>query len=176
MEATCNGMMKKRRSVRSYTGEPIADEKLELVLQAGLLAPSGRRIQPWEFIVVRDRATLSSMAECREGAAKMLAGADCAVVVLADSEKTDVWVEDCSIAMAFMHLAADSLGLGSCWIQGRLRNAPDGRSTEDYLRELLGFPEKYRLEAILSLGMTDRHPEARNENELLWEKIHREKF
>ena len=92
MEATCNEMMKKRRSVRSYTGEPIADEKLELVLQAGLLAPSGRRIQPWEFIVVRDRATLSSMAECREGAAKMLAGADCAVVVLADSEKTDVWV------------------------------------------------------------------------------------
>ena len=48
----------------------------------------------------------------------MLAGADSAVVVIADPEKTDVWTEDCSIAMAYMHLAADSLGLGSCWIQG----------------------------------------------------------
>ncbi len=170
-------MIKKRRSVRKYTEEYIPEEKIGKVLQAGLLAPSGRARRPWEFILVRDREMLKKMSECREGgSAKMLAGADCAVVVVADPEKTDVWTEDCSIAMAFMHLAADSLGLGSCWIQGRLRNAPDGRTTEEYLRELLGFPESYRLEAILSLGVPENHPAPRTGTDIAAEKIHRGRF
>ena len=117
---------------------------MEKVLQAGLLAPFGPGAPALGIYPVRDREILKKMSECREGgAAKMLAGADSAVVVIADPEKTDVWTEDCSIAMAYMHLAADSLGLGSCWIQGRLRNAPDGRTTEEYLRDLLGFPESF---------------------------------
>lgn len=169
-------IMKHRRSVRKYTGEAISDEKLELVLQAGLLSASGRARRPWEFIVVREKETLHAMSECREGSAKMLAGADCAVVVIADTEKTDVWTEDCSIAMSNMHLMADSLGLGSCWIQGRLRTAADGRTTEEYLRELLGFPERYALQAILSLGIPDGHPEPHSMEELKTEKIHRERF
>ena len=170
-------MMKNRRSVRQYTQERIPEETMEKVLQAGLLAPSGRARRPWEFILVRDREILKKMSECREGgAAKMLAGADSAVVVIADPEKTDVWTEDCSIAMAYMHLAADSLGLGSCWIQGRLRNAPGGRTTEEYLRDLLGFPESFRLEAILSLGVPENHPAPRTESDLPAEKIHPGRF
>ena len=121
--------MKHRRSVRSYTGQLIAEEALKKVLQAGLLSASSRSIRPWEFVVVRDRKMLQVLSECRIGSAKMLQHADCAIVVFADAEKSDVWVEDCSIAMANMHLMADALGLGSCWIQGRLREAPDGRST-----------------------------------------------
>lgn len=168
--------MRRRRSVRKYTGEAVPEEILEKVLRAGLLSPSSRAIRPWEFIVVRDRKTLEKMSECRVGAAKMLAYADTAVVVVADGEKQDVWTEDCSIAMAYMHLAADSLGLGSCWIQGRLREAEDGRTTEEYLRDLLKFPETHRLEAILSLGMPQEHGEAYPEDSLLTQKIHREKF
>ena len=106
----------------------------------------------------------------------MLEAADCAVVVLGDEEKSDVWVEDCSVAMANMHLMADSLGVGSCWIQGRLREAPGGRTTEAYLRELLEFPENYRLEAILSLGMPQNHPGAYELGDLLEGKVHRERF
>ena len=169
-------IMKNRRSVRKYTGERIPDEKLELVLQAGLLSASGRAKRPWEFIVVRGKETLAAMSECREGSARMLVWADCAVAVIADAEKTDVWTEDCSIAMSNMHLMADSLGLGSCWIQGRLRTAADGRTTEEYLRELLGFPENYVLEAVLSLGVPDGHPEPYKIEELKTEKIHRERF
>lgn len=169
-------IMKNRRSVRTYTGEPVKEEKLEKILQAGLLSASGRAIRPWEFIVVRDKETLKQMAGSRAMGAKMLENADCAVVVLGDEEKTDVWTEDCSIAMANMHLMADSLGVGSCWIQGRLREASDGRTTEEYLRELLGFPEHCRLEAMLSLGMPERHPEPHSAEALRKEKIHREKF
>ena len=147
-------IMRKRRSIRRYTGEKIPEEKLETILQAGLLSASGRAIRPWEFIVVQDKDTLQYLSDSRIGAAKMLQGADCAIVVIGDSEKTDVWIEDCSIAMAQMHLMADSLGVGSCWIQGRLREA-EGKTTEEYVREKLEFPESFRLEAILSLGIPE---------------------
>ncbi len=169
-------LMMDRRSVRSYTDEPVPEEKLEMILQAGLLAPSGRNTRPWEFVVVRDRETLRRMAECRVGAAKMLSGAACAIVVLGDEGKTDTVIEDCSIALAQMHLMAASLGLGSCWIQGRLRQAPDGRTTEDYLRELLGFPASMRLEAILSVGVPAQTPPPHEAPDIHGGKVHWEKF
>lgn len=169
-------IMKNRRSVRQYTQEEIPKEKIEKILQAGLLSASGRARRPWEFIVVRNKETLKKIAQCRIGAAKMLEGADTAIVVIADPEKTDVWTEDCSIAMANMHLMADSLGVGSCWIQGRLREAPDGRTTEEYLRDILQFPESYKLEAILSLGIAVKHPEPYSIEELPMNKIHVEKY
>lgn len=169
-------MMRSRRSVRRYTGEAVPEEKLERVLQAGLLSESGKAKRPWEFIVVRDKAALQALSGFRTVGSDMLRGADCAIVVVADTAETDVWVEDCSVAMANMHLMADSLGLGSCWIQGRLREAPDGRTSEEYVRTLLGFPEKYALEAVLSLGISADHPAPHTLEELPVEKIHREKF
>ena len=77
-------IMLNRRSVRTYTGEKIEDEKLEMILKAGLAAPSGRGRRPWEFIVVRDKDTLACMSESRKCGAGMLTGADCAIVVVAD--------------------------------------------------------------------------------------------
>lgn len=119
---------------------------------------------------------LENLSECREGAARMLAGADCCVLVLGDREKSDTIIEDCSIVMANMHLMASSLGLGSCWIQGRNRTAPDGRSTEEYVRELLCFPEQYQLEAILSLGDPAQAAQPYDLESLPYEKIHYEHF
>ena len=168
--------LKNRRSVRAYTGEHISDTDLDMILKAGLLAPSGRNIKPWEFILVKDPAMLKKLAVCRPAGPGMLKNADCAIVVLGNTEATDVWTEDCSIAMAYMHLMADSLGIGSCWIQGRLRPAPDGRMAEDLVREWLNIPDKYALEAILSLGIPEKHPAAHTEDELLTDKIHMEKF
>lgn len=169
-------IMQNRRSVRKYTDETVTEKNLEKILQAGLLSASGKAIRPWEFIVVKKKETLEQMAESRAAGAAMLKDADCAIVVLGDEQKTDVWTEDCSIAMANMHLMADALGVGSCWIQGRLRMAADGRSTEEYLRELLKFPENLRLEAILSLGMPQKHPECHMLEDLDLTKIHREVF
>lgn len=169
-------IMENRRSVRNYTGEAVPDDKLDKILKAGLLSASSRGRKPWEFIVVENKDTLLKLSKCRVGSAKMLEGADCAVVVIANSDLTDVWVEDCSIAMSNMHLMADSLDVGSCWIQGRLREAENGETTESYLRSILGFPENYKLEAILSLGMTDNHPAPHSSDELLFEKIHKESF
>jgi len=169
-------MLQNRKSIRKYTDEAIPEESLTKILQAGLLSASSRSICPWEFIVVRNKETLVKMADCRLGAAEMLKGAACAIVAVGNGEKSDVWVEDCSIAMANMHLMADSLGLGSCWIQGRLRQAKDGSSTEEFLRNILHYNEEYKLEAILSLGMIETHPAGYQLNELKQEKIHWEKF
>lgn len=160
-----------RRSVRNYTGEPIPEEQLRAVLAAGLSAASGKNSRPWRLLVVRDRATLDRMAGCRTGAAQMLLKAGAAVVVLGAPEVSDTYAEDCAIVLANMHLMADALGLGSCWIQNRMREASDGRTTEDYLRALLGFPQELRPEAILSLGIPASHPAARTVDELPWDHV-----
>lgn len=169
-------IMKHRRSVRKYTGEKIDEDKLQQILAAALLAPSGRAKRPWEFVVVRDKETLTKLSKAREHGAEMLAGADCAVVVLGDEEATDVWTEDCSNAMAHMYLMASALGVGCCWIQGRLRKTADGVLTEDYIRDLLKVPSRYRLEAVMSLGMPADHPSPYDVDSLPWEKIHQETF
>ncbi len=169
-------IMKNRRSVRLYTGETIPEEKIEKILQAGLLAPTGRNRKPWEFILVRDKGMLEKLSKCRPNGSGILAGADAAIVVVGNTEATDVWTEDCSIAMAQMHLMADALGVGSCWVQGRLRPSANGGTADEVVRELLHIPQQYALEAILCLGMPKSHPQAHEESELLVERIHREVF
>ncbi len=165
-----------RKSVRAYLNKGVEKEKIDLMLRAGMAAPTGRDIRPWEFVVVQEKETLEKLSHCRVGAAKMLENAGCAILVFANPEKTDVWVEDCSIVMSNMHLMADSLGLGSCWIQGRLREAENGESTEAYCRKLLNVPEEYVLEAILSVGILKEHPNAHTLEELEKEKVHYETY
>ena len=169
-------MMRERRSVREYTGEEIAEEALEKILQAGLLSASGKGKRPFEFIVVKDRSALKYLSDCRVGSAKMLEGASCAIAVIADSLISDTIIEDSSIALANMHLMADSLGLGSCWIQCRMREATDKRSSEEYVRDKLKFPENYKLEAILSIGIPKNKPKAHDMPDTASGKVHYEKF
>ena len=170
-------IMLNRRSVRKYTGEAIPEEKLKLILQAGLASATSKNRKPWEFVVVQEKATLQALAKCRAGAAGMLEKAGCAIVVFADILVTpDVWAEDCSIAMSNMHLMADALWLGSCWIQGRLRETAEGQSTEKYCQKLLGVPENFALEAILSIGVPTERPKGYTSEDLKEEKIHWEKF
>ena len=170
-------VLQKRRSVRSYSGETVSMEKLNLILEAGMLAPSGKALRPYELIVVRDRQKLIALSGCRKGgAARMLAGADLAVVVLGDEVKSDTWTEDCSVVMENMHLMASALGVGSCWIQGRGREAMDGVTTEDYVRDYLQYPHECRLEAILSLGMPEEDWPETPLSALPYGKVHINKY
>ena len=165
-----------RRSVRQYTDEAIPEEKLNAILYAGLAAASSKNRRPWEFVLVQDRAMLDRLCECRPGAGNLLGKCRAAIVVCADAEAVDVWVEDCGSAMTQMHLTVDAIGVGSCWLQVRLRKAADGRDTADVVREALGIPAKYGVMAMLTLGMPASHPAAHTVEELLLEKIHREHF
>ncbi|MBQ2866340.1 MAG: nitroreductase family protein [Clostridia bacterium] len=169
-------LLQTRRSIRRYTDEKLRQEDIDAVLSAGLLSPSGKAVRPWEFIVVQDKETLKKLTEARTGAANMLSEAACAIVVVADTDKTDVWCEDCSITMAYMHLAAHSLGLGSCWIQMRCREAQNGQRSDDFLRGVLGFPANYSAEAILSLGVPAQQRDPYPLPDIGCGKVHFEKY
>lgn len=147
-----------RRSVRSFTDEPVAREQLDQILTAGLVGPTGKGKKPWRFVVVQDRATLDKLVEARNPAQRVFTSAAAAIAVFGDESVSDTWVEDCSIAMQNMHLAAHDLGLGSVWIQGRLRNASEAQTTDAYVKELLGVDEALQLEAILALGHPQTQP------------------
>ena len=145
-------LLRKRRSIRQFTDQPVEKEKIDLLVEAALRSPSSRGLNPWEFVVVSDAALIKELACAKEHGSSFLKNAPLAIVVCGDPEKCDVWIEDCSIAALIIHLAAADLGLGSCWIQ--IRNRPhDGRvSAEDYVKKLLGLKENLVVEAILAIG------------------------
>lgn len=103
-----------RKSVRSYEDKDIEKEKIALLLQAAMAAPSGRDLRPWEFIVLNDRTILDSLS-VKLPYAKMLNHARCAIVVCGDSVRSSYWYLDCSLAAGNILLAAESLGLGAVW-------------------------------------------------------------
>ena len=106
-------LLKRRRSSRLFTGEPVDKDAVCDLMKAALMSPSGHRINPWEFILVDDKEVLKALSTSKEHGAGLLEGAAMAVVVMGDTTKTDVWIEDCSIATIIMQLAAEDLGLGS---------------------------------------------------------------
>ena len=164
-------IMRSRRSVRRYTDEKLSDEQLREIVSGALLAPSGHSKYPCEFIVVTNRELLEKMSHCRKGVAKMLEGAAAAVVVIADKDKSDTFVEDSCVAMMNMELVATSLGVGNCWIQVRNREAEDDTPSENYLRGILNFPENFACQAILSLGYPAKEPRARELDKLNFDKV-----
>lgn len=103
-----------RKSVREYLDKGVEKEKIDLMLRAGMSAPSARDLRPWEFIVINDRATLNSMAAALPYA-KMLTQVRYAMVVCGDSARSSLWYLDCSAAAQNILLAAESLGLGAVW-------------------------------------------------------------
>ena len=110
-------LLKSRRSIRQYSDQKIEEEKISQLTAAALMSPASKRSNPWEFIVVEEKEMLKKLSECRNNGSQMLAGAPLAVVVLADTSKSDVWIEDVSIAALIIQLQAQDLGLGSCWVQ-----------------------------------------------------------
>ena len=146
-------VMLKRRSVRKYTEEEIPNEKLNRILQAGLLAPTSRNRKPCSFLVVDSKGALEKLSESKESSSKFLKNANKAIVVVANTLISDTWIEDSSIALAFMHLMAAEQDIGSCWVQIHLRTAKNGESSEDYVREVLGIDDYFRIVGILALGV-----------------------
>jgi nitroreductase len=139
--------IRKRRSVRSYTGEAIPKEDLEKIVDAGRLAATGSNKQPWDFIVVTDRDTIDKLRIASSWMDK--AGAVIAVVLDPSSRW---WVEDGSAAVENMLLAATALGYGSCWLEGY--TVP----REDEFKTLLGVPSEKRLLTLVPLGVPTAWP------------------
>lgn len=176
-----------RRSVRSYTKEPVSRELLEQIVECGRYAATARGIQPWHFTVVTDRGLLERMsrangaimaadpgtpdlirATIEDGSFDTFRGAPCAVIV---SGRTDARfaTADCANAVENMALAAHSLGLGSCYLASH--SACLMGEAGAALRQELGIPEGYSPDLALAIG----HPAgpapeaaARGEGQVNW--------
>ena len=114
-------LLRKRRSIRVYEDRKIELEKIEILKEAILRSPSSRNINPWEFIFVDDKELLIKLSKAKEHGSEFLESAALGIVVCGNEKKSDVWIEDCSIASILVQMVAQSLGLGSCWIQIRNR-------------------------------------------------------
>ena len=169
-------LIRKRRSVRQFLDRPIEKEKIALLIEAALRAPSSRGFNPWQFVVVTDPETLPKLAKAKPHGAAFLRNAPLAVVVCADSQISDVWVEDASIASIFLHLAAADIGLGSCWIQIRKRPHDENHTAEAVVADILNLPEGLRVESIVAIGYPAKATPGHPESYLQREKVHYQQF
>lgn len=149
--------IRQRRSVRVYEDRPLEDEKLQAVLEAGRLAPSGSNRQEWVFVVVRDASRRQKLVEacCNQG---FVATAPVVLVIcMTDAKRTmrsglRGGAVDTSIAVDHMTLAAVAQGLGTCWI---------GAFEADQVGRVVGLPEGLVAAHVLVLGYPGESPQAR---------------
>jgi nitroreductase len=162
--------IQQRRSVRKYEDRAIPQDVLERVLQAGILAPTGRNTQEWRFVVVRDLDTRKRLAEAAEQ--KFVASADVVVAVVSLDPVREMFCGiqagpvDCAIVIDHMTLAAVAEGLGSCWI---------GHFDQDKSREILDIPAPAKIIEMLVLGYPGDEPVEKKRKTLdelaCWEKF-----
>jgi nitroreductase len=154
--------IRKRRSVRRYTDGAIPKADLEAIVDAGRLAATGSNRQPWDFIVVTERATIDQF----KGAGPWIAEASAVIVVVMDPVSR-WWVEDGAAAIENMLLASTALGYGSCWVEG------DALPREAQFKALLGVPGEKRVMALIPVGIAAETPSPGKkplEQVLHWEK------
>ena len=160
-----------RRSIRKYTDQPIPEEIVNSLLEAGMHAPTARNLQPWHFVVVDERSILDKLAVAHPYA-KMLKQASLAILVCGDrniQEMDGYIIQDCSAATQNIMLAAHAHGLGSVWLGMYPR--------EERMREvgkLLSIPDHILPVALISIGYPDEHAEA--PDRLKADRIHFNKF
>ena len=145
-------LLRKRRSIREYLDKKIESVKIDTLKEAVLRSPSSRNLQPWTFFFIDNPEMLKKISTAKPHGSEFLARAALGVVVAGDENKSDVWVEDCSIAAIILQLTAESLGLGSCWIQIRKRPRTDEETAESFIKDLLGLENPMRVECIIAIG------------------------
>lgn len=169
-------LLKKRRSIRKFTEEKLTPEEVEMLMKAALMAPTSKNSHSWEFILVDEPDKLEQLTLCKPHGAAFINKAPLAIIIAGDPTASDVWVEDASIAAAVIQLQAESMGLGSCWAQVRNRMTASGDASESYIKELLEMPEHLHVLAIIAIGRKVEERKEFDENKLLWEKLHLNKW
>lgn len=165
----------KRRSTRKFKDEKISEEKLNKILSIALTAPSSWGGHPVEFILVQDKQMINDIAHCKAMGAVPLHTASAAIVVMADIDDCELWIEDASVASTYILLAAQQYDIGACWIHIRNRNG-QYKSADEEIRDLLHVPDNYRILNVVALGIKDENKKARTPNNLPHMNIHNEYY
>lgn len=146
--------IKTRRSIRKYKKEIPSEELIKRCIEAACHAPSSKDSQPWSFVLVRDKEKIRELSKTQPYS-RFLENAPFVIVALADENKSNHWLEDCSCAIMLLLLEAHSLGLGACWNAVYL---PGSQKREDYVKKVLNIPEKYRVIANIGIGYPEEKP------------------
>ena len=157
-----------RRSVRKYLDKPVEHEKLEVIVRAGINAPSGMNRQPWIVRVVEDQKLIADVNEVFKKAnpeqvnrdknfKNMFRNAPNLICVCTPTNGGDL---DAGLLGENMMLAAQSLGLGTCCLGGPVRFLNTNADAKFFL-DRLDIPEGYKLNYILAIGYPDEQPEAK---------------
>lgn len=145
-------LAKKRRSHRKFTDEIVTEEQIQTLLDVALMSPTSKGLRSYSFCVVENPELLQGLAGAKAIGSQFVSEAKCAIVVMAEPEISDVWIEDASTAAMSLLYQAEALGLGACWVQMRERKSSDGRDSEAIVRELLALPENKRILCLVALG------------------------
>ena len=133
-------LIEERRSIRKFQDKAVKAGTVATLVEALLRAPTSMGNNSWEFVVVTDRDRLEKLSRAKPHGASFLRKAPLGIVVCGDPQISDVWIENSSIASIYIHLAAASLDLGSCWIQIRERAHDESLSAEAYIAGVLNLP------------------------------------
>jgi nitroreductase len=169
-----NEIFKKRRSVRQYTDKKVTDQQVKEILSAAMVSPSANHVNPWEFVVVQDKNTLSRLSEVGMWQ-KFIADSSVSIVITANPIDTDKWVQDCSIAAAHIYLEAADQGLGSCW--ANVMSTPMKENEKERLvKKVLDIPGSHRVLCIMAIGEPVKELEEHREDEYRDDKVHNERW
>lgn len=149
-----------RRSVRGFKEEQIKDEELDLILQAGIYAPSGMNKQSWQFTVVQNKEKIDLLAKVVREALGRDAGynfyAPPTLIMLSNEKDNSNGLADCACALENIFLMANSLGIGSCWIN-QLKTICDVKEIREVLTSF-GIPENHIVWGMASIGYPTNVP------------------
>jgi len=169
-------LLQNRHSKRKFTTQKVEPEKVEKLIAAALMSPSGKKKNHWDFIIVEEPTMLEKLSECKPHSARLIAYAPLAIVVIGNPDESDTWVEDCSIASIIIQLEAEDLGLCSCWVQVRNREHDDRTMATDYIKELFEIPVEKRVLSVIAIGYSEETKKPFDLANLMKEKIHWGKY
>lgn len=163
-------LLRQRRSIRKFLDKPVEREKVNQLVEAALRSPSSRGLNPWQFIIVDDKALLKTLSASKEHGSSFLKRAPFAIIVCAD-DSIETWIEDCSIASILIQLSAESLGLKSCWIQIRDRQHDRLTTAREFVAGHVNLPANLNIEAIIAIGYPDEEKQPHKLEKLQFDKI-----
>lgn len=157
-----------RKSVRNYTDQPVSKENLVLLVKAAMAAPTGMNRQPWEFLVIEDKAKMVELS-AKLPYALMMKDAQALIVVIGNPETSAYWFLDCSAAAQNILLAAESIGLGAVWTAGY-----PYEDRMNLIAEAFSIPSPYRPLCVIPIG----YPKGEQKPKNKWkeEKLHMNKW
>ena len=164
--------------MRKYGPGEIPNETIEQIMKVALTAPTSFGHSAVEFVVVRERDTISKLAQCKKRGGSQIASANTVIVTMvktADAKRAEFWIEDGAIASAYILLAAEQYGLGACWVHIRNRMGQHATANEE-IRALLGVPDGYTVLNLVALGEKGEEKPPYTDGDLHKESVHYERY